>query len=157
MTTAADLWHNHSTRTDRCLVHGTAVALNGWGALLLGPSGVGKSHLALQLMAMGCVLISDDRVWVHPVDAGLTLTTPNAVAGLIEMWGMGILKVPHMPSVPLSFAVDMSKDGETRCPVLQKYYIFNHSVICVPAPPPDRRATQLYHLLNHGPSALITR
>ena len=46
------------------LLHATAIAINGAGVLLLGPSGSGKSDLALRLIDRGAVLISDDGVLV---------------------------------------------------------------------------------------------
>ena len=46
------------------MLHATTVALAGQGVLILGPSGSGKSGLALQLMAMGAELVADDRTIV---------------------------------------------------------------------------------------------
>ena len=87
------------------LLHATAVAINGAGVLLLGPSGSGKSDLALRLIDRGAVLISDDGVLV---DAGSPIpilrTAPN-IAGMIEMRGVGIVDMPFDDEVPLHLAV----------------------------------------------------
>lgn len=98
------------------LLHATAVAINGGGVLMLGPSGSGKSDLALQLIDRGAVLISDDGVLV---EAGTPLpilrTAPN-IAGMIEMRGIGIVKVPFADEVPLRLVVRTGERGERLPP-----------------------------------------
>ena len=43
------------------LVHATAVAIDGQAVLLRGPSGSGKSDLALRLIDAGARLVADDQ------------------------------------------------------------------------------------------------
>lgn len=87
-------------------IHATAVAIAGKGVLLLGPPGSGKSDLALRLIDRGAVLIADDRV--HVAENG-TLHPPPALAGLIEVRGIGILPMPHVDTVPAALAVDLGE------------------------------------------------
>lgn len=75
-------------------LHGTVVALDGLGVLLVGPSGSGKSDLALRLIEAGWVLVADDRVVIDLVDGRPTASAPALLAGLIEARGVGILAVP---------------------------------------------------------------
>lgn len=82
-------------------VHGTAVALDGAGILLSGPSGAGKSDLALRLIDEGAALIADDQTELCRVGAGLRMTAPATIAGLIEVRGIGILRVRSAPSAQL--------------------------------------------------------
>lgn len=89
-------------------VHGTCVARDGAGVLLLGPPGAGKSDLALRLLARGFQLVADDQVLV---EAGSASPAPS-LAGLLEVRGLGILRLPHLQSVPLALAVELGEEAE---------------------------------------------
>lgn len=94
------------------LLHATAVAINGEGVMLIGPSGSGKSDLALRLIDRGAVLISDDAVLVNTNGMHPILQTAPNIAGLIEMRGVGMVKMPFVDGVRLHLAVKMGLDGE---------------------------------------------
>ena len=87
------------------MIHATAVAINGAGVLLLGQSGSGKSDLALRLIDRGAALISDDSVLVEAGDPIPLLRTAPNIAGLIEIRGVGIVKMPFADSIALHLAV----------------------------------------------------
>ncbi len=89
-------------------IHATAVARNGDGVLLLGPPGAGKSDLALRLLDRGFRLVGDDQVVID----GLTVRPVEALAGLIEVRGLGILKVAHVTSATLALALDLGHVAE---------------------------------------------
>jgi len=89
------------------LVHGTTVALGGEGVLLRGPSGSGKSDLALRLIDGGARLIADDQTELTRTPNGLIAGCPAAIAGKIEVRGVGILRVPTMESAPLRLVIDL--------------------------------------------------
>ena len=72
-------------------LHASCVALNGRGLLIIGPSGSGKSALALQLMASGAKLVSDDRTDVTRSNDRLIACSPAVLSGMIEARGVGIL------------------------------------------------------------------
>lgn len=99
------------------LAHGTAVSLDGRAVLIFGPSGSGKSELALRLIAYGCTLVGDDRVLVHTHDNPITVAAPPRCAGKIEARGIGILdaKIATDPAV-LQFAIDMGRVATKRLP-----------------------------------------
>lgn len=84
--------------------------------MLIGPSGSGKSGLALQLIALGAVLIADDRVVLRSQGAGVTLHCPPTIKGLIEARGIGILNADHVAEAPLACVVDMGQHELDRLP-----------------------------------------
>ncbi len=74
-------------------VHGTCVVLAKIGVLLCGPSGCGKSDLALRLVDDGARLVADDRVDLVRRAGGLWASAPAALAGLLEVRGIGIVRL----------------------------------------------------------------
>jgi HPr kinase/phosphorylase len=88
-------------------VHGTSVALGGDGVLLRGPSGSGKSDLALRLIDEGALLIADDQTELRLVGGALRMSAPPTIAGKMEVRGVGILSVDNAKSAPLRLVVDL--------------------------------------------------
>lgn len=84
----------------------------GAGVLLLGESGTGKSDLALRLIAMGAVLVADDRTLVRVEDGTLIGRAPPALKGLIEVRGLGILRLPTTPAAPISLVAILGGEAE---------------------------------------------
>lgn len=97
------------------ILHASAVALDGRGLLLSGPSGSGKSSLALELISLGAVLIADDRVCVMPREGRLWLEPPETIADQIEAWGLGILRSPSTGAFATA-VVDLSRIETERLP-----------------------------------------
>ena len=98
------------------VLHASCVAIRDKGVLILGPSGSGKSALALQLMALGAVLVADDRTRITCMGTGLVAHAPDRLAGVIEARGVGLIRVPHANSAPLHLAVDMGQLEPDRLP-----------------------------------------
>lgn len=103
------------------LLHATTVALyrpgQGWiGVLLTGPSGSGKSDLALRLLARGWRLVADDYIHIFASDGRLFGTAPTRIAGLMEMRGVGIIDQPVLPLVRLGMIVALTNDPVERLP-----------------------------------------
>lgn len=96
-------------------LHATAVAIGGEAVLIEGRSGAGKSDLALQLIDRGAVLIADDRVLVVRDGARLIARAPAAMAGRIEVRGLGIVPVPHVAAAPVALVVRLA-DEDQRMP-----------------------------------------
>jgi serine kinase of HPr protein (carbohydrate metabolism regulator) len=115
-------------------VHATALALDGVGIMIQGPSGTGKSRLAFSLLeAAGCkassskgpqsdadtALIGDDYITLDPGPDGYNLLAspvPN-LAGLIEVRSIGILGLPWRASSVLRLSVELaSLDDIERLP-----------------------------------------
>jgi len=86
-------------------LHATCVAIGGRGVLITGPSGSGKSDLALRLIDRGAILVSDDGTIVEARDGRLLARSGPNIAGRIEARGVGILAFPHRPEAPLGLAI----------------------------------------------------
>lgn len=89
------------------LVHGSCVGIGGRGVLLRGPPGGGKSDLALRLIADGAVLVADDQVMLVGEAGRLRASAPAAIAGRIEVRGIGIVTMEYAESVALLLVVDL--------------------------------------------------
>jgi HPr kinase/phosphorylase len=95
------------------LVHGTCVALGRSAALLRGPSGSGKSDLALRFLflarrgpaaASAPVLVADDqRLLARP---------PESIRGKLEVRGVGIIAVRSLREAELALIVDLVAKAE---------------------------------------------
>ena len=96
--------------------HATAIAVGTAAALILGPSGSGKSDLALRCLALAPtpllpqapVLIADDRVFIERVGPRLRVKAPASIIGQIEVRGLGIVPVPHRAAADLVIAVELA-------------------------------------------------
>lgn len=89
-------------------LHGSCVCRDGAGVLLLGPPGCGKSDLALRLLECGFVLVADDRV---DIEEGIA-SAPAALAGLLEIRGLGVLRLAHAARAGLRLAVELARPAE---------------------------------------------
>ena len=101
---------------DMTNLHGSAVAFAGRGVLILGGAGTGKSALALGLVRRGAALVADDRVEVVRRGGALIASAPAALAGLIEVRGVGILRLPAVPEAVVTLAVDLDRPPAARMP-----------------------------------------
>lgn len=115
------------------LVHGTCVAFPGRAALLRGAPGTGKSDLALRFISRfgargedgGARLVADDQVLLARDGDAILTRPPEAIAGKLEVRGVGIVEVEYHACVPLALIVDMTSSGD------------------VPRLPPDPRPTEV--------------
>jgi len=78
------------------------------GVLLIGRSGAGKSDLALRLIGRGAKLVSDDRTELFLRRGKLLASAPRALAGLMEIRGVGIVELPYARSVSVALVVELS-------------------------------------------------
>ena len=78
----------------------------GWrGALIEGPSGVGKSDLALRALAEGFRLVADDRTLLFVSGGRLFGRAPAPLRGLMEARGVGLLRVDALDFAPVDLWV----------------------------------------------------
>lgn len=112
-------------------MHGTMVALNGAGVLLRGPSGSGKSDLALRLLADGWTLIADDRVLLNAEGERLVAHCPDTLRGMLEVRGMGIVRLTTgewASATDVQLVVDLV-DRADAVPRMPETQLFSHSGI----------------------------
>lgn len=89
------------------LVHATSVEIGGHAVLIRGPSGSGKSDLALRLIDGGGVLVADDQSTISNDGGRLFVGVPDTIAGLLEVRGLGVVRVPYRARVPLALVVEL--------------------------------------------------
>jgi HPr kinase/phosphorylase len=95
------------------IVHGACIALGGAGVLIRGPSGSGKSSLALSLAAgPDGTFVADDCVVCEPRGNRLVARAHHALAGRVEVRGQGILDVTdlgvaHGPEAVIALVIDL--------------------------------------------------
>jgi HPr kinase/phosphorylase len=92
-------------------IHGSCASRSGDGVLLIGPSGAGKSDLLLRLLSRGFDLVADDRV---EIAEGIARPA-RSLAGLLEVRGLGIVRLPHVGSARLALVVELG-DHAVRLP-----------------------------------------
>jgi HPr kinase/phosphorylase len=94
-------------------VHATGIVLGGIGLMLRGPSGSGKSLLALalldewQLRGRESALVADDRLDLSVENGALSMAAPPQIAGLIELRGRGIVQLPFIQQAEVRLVVDI--------------------------------------------------
>lgn len=106
-----------TTKPAQTLIHASCVQVDGFGIVLLGPSGAGKSDFALRLIDAGALLVADDQLQVESSQGGLLGRPAEALAGLLEVRGIGILRVPYCPECRLDLVVALdSAKARIRMP-----------------------------------------
>lgn len=93
-------------------LHASTVALDGRAVLIAGPSGSGKSDLALRLVDRGFSLVSDDRTIVRLDQGRLLAAAPPNIRGKLEVRGIGIVDVEAIDDVPIALVVDITREIE---------------------------------------------
>ncbi|MET1112789.1 MAG: HPr kinase/phosphatase C-terminal domain-containing protein [Allosphingosinicella sp.] len=94
------------------LLHASCVALDGRAVLLAGPSGAGKSDLALRLIDRGALLVSDDYTELRCSDGRLLARAPAAIAGKMEIRGVGLIELERAADVPVCLHADLGAPPE---------------------------------------------
>lgn len=117
--------------TESLTLHATCVAVEGRGVLITGPSGSGKSSLALALMAHGARLVADDQVTLSLRDGALWATCPPAIRGMIEARGLGLLAAETVDRAEVTVAVDMGQTEGVRLPPLRNVTYLGRTVALV--------------------------
>jgi serine kinase of HPr protein (carbohydrate metabolism regulator) len=102
--------------------HAGLIALHGpagWrGVLIEGPSGSGKSDLALRCLARGFRLVADDRTLLWTCEGRLYGRAPAPIAHLIEARGLGVVPEPARPMAEVHLIARClhPSEGQERLP-----------------------------------------
>src|SRR4051812_3615958 len=115
-------------------IHASCIALGSAGVLLLGKSGAGKSDLALRLIDDGATLVADDRTILFAQRGALHARAPDSIRGLLEIRGVGIVKLRSRANVKISLVVRLGREDE-RLPVHRLYR--PPPQLSVRTPPPE--------------------
>lgn len=104
-------------------IHASAVLVGARAVLIRGPAGAGKSRLALALIEAAQAgllrfarLVADDRTHLEAVNGRLIARPPAALAGLLEVHGLGIRRLPFEPVAAVGLVVDLAADDAARLP-----------------------------------------
>ncbi|MBT3372226.1 MAG: serine/threonine protein kinase [Rhodospirillaceae bacterium] len=93
------------------LIHGTCIAIGSCGVLLRGASGSGKSDLALRLLGrtyLDARLVADDQIQLSRRGTELWARAPASIAGLLEVRGVGIVRLDALEEARLRLILDLS-------------------------------------------------
>ena len=104
-------------------IHASAVLVGARAILIRGPSGAGKSRLALEMIESARTgalrfarLVGDDRLHLEPAGGRLLVRPAEALAGLIELRGVGILRRDYEPCAVVGLVVDLATADADRLP-----------------------------------------
>ena len=104
-------------------IHASAVLIGARAVLIQGPSGSGKSRLALSLIEAvdsGALsfarLVGDDHVHVEEAHGRLLVRPAPALAGQIEVRGLGIRRLDYEPVAVVGLVVDLGATAAQRMP-----------------------------------------
>jgi HPr kinase/phosphorylase len=116
--------------TESPTVHASAVLAGARAVLIRGPAGAGKSRLALELIEAAQAgllrfarLVADDRVHLEPCHGRVLARPPEALAGMIEMRGIGIRRLEHEPVAVVGLVVDLAAEDAQRLPAASEAVI----------------------------------
>jgi len=99
-----------SIRLSSETVHASSVAIEGRAVLITGPSGSGKSDLALRLLDRGFTLVSDDQTIVKKIGSRLIASAPPTIRGKLEIRGVGIVEMDNVDEVPVALVVELTSE-----------------------------------------------
>jgi serine kinase of HPr protein (carbohydrate metabolism regulator) len=91
-------------------LHASTVALDGRAVLISGPSGSGKSDLALRLIDRGFILVSDDQTIVRRDNGRLLAAAPPNIRGKLEIRGIGIVDMETADDLPVALFVELTNE-----------------------------------------------
>jgi len=104
-------------------VHASAVLVGARAMLIRGPAGSGKSSLAFALIQAGhsgalpfTRLVGDDRVHLEAAHGRVLVRPAETLAGLIEVRGLGIRRVPYEPLSVVGLVMDLAAADTERMP-----------------------------------------
>lgn len=136
-------------------LHASCVVLENRAVLIGGPSGVGKSDVALRLIDGGARLVSDDQTEVRLDGDKLIASPPPTIAGLIEIRHAGIYRLPFCTEAEVALYVDLvaPETSLERYPEPDPFFVLDHPLpklrlrACESSTPAKIRATLLFPLV----------
>lgn len=140
--------------SESLILHASCVTIERRGLLILGPSGSGKSSLAIRLLGCGATLVSDDRTVVTATTGRLVASCPSpAIRGLIEARGIGLLQSPTADEAEIALVVDLGQTEDQRLPPFRSVTILGCDLALVLHSQNDHFPDALVLYLRHGRQA----
>ncbi len=145
-------------------IHAGLVRVGTAGVLVLGPARSGKSSLAVSLLraaareGLEAALVADDRVVLERRDCRLVGRAPETIAGLIELSGIGILRVPAIAEAEIALVAELVHEAE-RLPERSTVELAGVALprLVLPARQAPFAADLLLTVLGPGVDALLDR
>jgi HPr kinase/phosphorylase len=104
-------------------VHASAVLVGARAVLIRGASAAGKSRLVLELIEAArngslvfARLVADDRTYLEAANGRLLARPAGALAGLLEVRGVGLLRTAFEPNAVVGLVVDLAAADAGRLP-----------------------------------------
>jgi HPr kinase/phosphorylase len=134
-------------------MHASCVALGDRGLLIIGPSGSGKSSLALRLISLGAALVADDQTTLTVETGRLVARCPAPIRALIEARGVGLLRAPSVEAATIALVVDLGQTEDQRLPPTRRFTILGCSADLVLQSPHPHFPDALMLYVSHGRQA----
>jgi len=138
-------------------LHATTVVIDHRALVLAGPSGTGKSTLALQMMALGAVLLADDVTWFTGTGTGtgtgIKAYCPPTLIGQIEARGVGILNAETCGPTLVSAIVDLGTPEQERLPPLRTMKLCGRDIPILHKPATSYLSEILFQYMKYGRKA----
>lgn len=128
------------------------------GVLILGPSGAGKSRLAMALIGLGAQLVADDQTLLTPLEGALYARAPRAIAGLLEVRGLGLIRLLPRRLARVALIIDLGAPAPPRLPEAQRRVIAGIALPCLAGPPGGPSPAAVKHYIEmSGPHGQFDR
>ena len=123
-------------------IHASCVCIKNKGILFLGDSGSGKSDISLRLIAdYKATLIGDDRIDIIAKGNNIIASAPKNLSGLLEVRGIGIIKVKTKKKNKIDLAVFLTQDKIERMPEPLYYELLDKKIPLININPFEASAT----------------
>lgn len=131
-------------------IHASCIAFQSRALLIAGPSGSGKSSLALELMAFGAALVADDVTELYVADSALMARAPATLPEAIEARGLGLLPARLAGPCRVIAALDLGRRSAERLPQSRTILLLNQAIPLLHRPASGPVPAMLLQYLRHG-------